>query len=163
MRHHVIVALSGDVPAKVECLSCHKQHKYKGAPPGQKGSKPSSGKTVRSSAARSTTPVSVVSTGPHPLDTLLQNKGTDSARLYSPADRYAVGELVSHPNFGLGAVTAIPSPGKISVLFRDTTRLLLHERALAPAVLGSKLNPPPRREEAPHGPADRPPKVKSIL
>jgi hypothetical protein len=33
MRHHVVVAMKGDVPAKVECLSCHKQHKFKAGPP----------------------------------------------------------------------------------------------------------------------------------
>ena len=137
MRHHVVVAMSGDVPAKVECLSCHKQHKFKAGPPGSKVAKPAGAKAPRAKGARPAAHSIPAVSGPNPLDTILQTRGTGSARSYSPAERYAVGELLSHPSFGLGAVTATPSPGKMSVLFRDTTRLLLHERVpvvVAPAV-----------------------------
>jgi hypothetical protein len=60
-------------------------------------------------------------------------------------------------------VTSIPSPGKISVLFRDATRLLLHERAAAAAAAAPRLAPPPRREDGPRGVSDAPPKVKPLL
>jgi len=166
MRHHVVVAMDGDVPAKVECLSCHKQHKFKAAPPGTKVAKAAAGGTKAPRAKSATRPAAhsvPVVTGPNPLDTILQTRGIGSARSYSPAERYAVGELVSHPNFGIGAVTATPSPGKMSVLFRDTTRLLLHERTPVAVAPVAKLGPPPRREESPTGPADRPPKVKPLL
>ena len=163
MRHHVVVAMKGDVPAKVECLSCHKQHMFKAGPPGTKVAKPAGTKVRAKSGTRPAAGSVQAVSGPNPLDTILATRGTGSARSYSPAERYAVGDLLSHPSFGMGAVTATPSPGKMSVLFRDTTRLLLHERTpvvVAPAV---KLSPPPRREESPTGPAERPPKVKPLL
>src|SRR3954469_25212693 len=34
MKWHVIVALVGGKPAKVECNGCGKQHQYRAAPPG---------------------------------------------------------------------------------------------------------------------------------
>jgi hypothetical protein len=98
----------------------------------------------------------------NPLEALLASRPPADPRAYSPAERFAVGDILSHPSFGLGAVTSSPSPGKISVLFRDTTRLLLHERV--PATAGaSRLAPPPRREEAPVSDAARPAKIKSVL
>ena len=160
MRHHVIVAMEANVPAKVECLSCHKQHRYKAGPPGTKVAKAEGGKRVKTPLRAALAPAA---SGPHPLDLLLASRETVTTRAYSPAERYAVGELVSHPSFGLGAVMGVPSPGKISVLFRDATRLLLHERSGHVVALPSKLSPPPRREELPHGPAERPPKVKPLL
>lgn len=167
MRHHVVVAMSGDVPAKVECLSCHKQHKFKAGPPGTKAAKvakiSSGGSATKTKSARPAAGSVPAFTGPNPLEAILASRGTGGARSYSPAERYAIGELVSHPSFGIGAVTATPSPGKMSVLFRDTTRLLLHERAPAVVAPVAKLAPPPRREDIPTGPADRPPKVKPIL
>lgn len=160
MRLHVVVAMEGEEPAKVECRSCHRQHKYRANLPGTK--KPSAAKAARPKAAAAVIAAPAVPEV-NPLDTLLAGRPTNAPRSYSPAEKYAVGELLSHPNFGLGAVTSLPSPGKISVLFRDTTRLLLHERTAAlPA--GPRLQPPPRREEVPvTEPSARPPKVKSIL
>lgn len=159
MRLHVVVAMEGAVPAKVECRSCHRQHKYRANPPGTKTA--SSGTTRRPAAAKSAAAPSAPTA--NQLEVLLESRSDRSARTYSPSERFAVGELLSHPSFGLGAVTGSPSPGKIAVLFRDTTRLLLHERGAAPAspALPRLSPPPPRREEL--GPSDRPPKLKSVL
>lgn len=172
MRLHVVVAVEGSLPAKVECRSCHRQHKFRAAAPGTKtaASKPRGAKTEagaskprRTGAAADGTGVSVATV--NPLDALLAGRNTSGARSYSPGDSYVVGELLAHPNFGLGAVTATPSPGKISVLFRDTTRLLLHQRTpISPAAsTGPRLEPPTRREPSPEVPSERPPKVRSIL
>lgn len=162
MRLHVIVAMEGGVPAKAECRSCHRQHKFRAHPPGTKKESAPRAPRVKSAG------VGAMASAPampevNPLDALLLGKPQGAPRAYSPAERYAVGDILTHPNFGLGAVTNVPSPGKISVLFRDTTRLLLHERV--PAVGSApRLQPPPRREEgASSEPSARPPKVKSLL
>ncbi len=166
MRHHVVVAMTGAVPAKVECLSCHKQHRYKGHMPGEK---PAKAPGVKKAAGGPTTPRRTTkSSGDpatpavNPLDALLASRSGAPTRGYSPTERYAVGELLSHPSFGVGAVTSTPSPGKMAVLFRDSTRLLLHER---PSAAGGtpKLQPPPRREDGPRGVSDAPPKTKPVL
>lgn len=171
MRHHVVVAMTGAVPAKVECLSCHKQHKYKGYPPGEKPPGKSSVKKDKDSgtAAARRTAKPGASAEPaiptvNPLDALLASRAGVPTRGYSPAERYAVGELLSHPSFGVGAVTSTPSPGKMAVLFRDSTRLLLHERQPVGTGAAPKLQPPPRREDGPRtGVSDAPPKNKPLL
>lgn len=173
MRQHVVVAMDGMLPAKVECLSCHRQHKFRAAAPGTKvagaakarSSKPDSapGKPRRSAGADGASGAGASAV--NPLDALLAGRSTTGARSYSPGDSYVVGELLAHPNFGLGAVTATPSPGKISVQFRDSMRLLLHQRTSVTAAgsTGPRLEPPVRRETSPEAPSERPPKVRSIL
>lgn len=165
MRHHVVVAMTGAVPAKVECLSCHKQHRYKGYPPGQKPVKPSTKKAAGGPTTPRRTTKSAggdASSGVNPLEALLASRAGAPTRNYSPSERYVVGELLTHPSFGVGAVTSTPSPGKMAVLFHDSTRLLLHERPNAGGV--PKLQPPPRREDGPRGGvSDAPPKTKPLL
>jgi len=159
--------MTGAVPAKVECLSCHKQHRYKGYAPGEKpASKPSAKKAAGGPTTPRRTKSAGESSGPtvNPLDALLASRAGAPTRSYSPAERYAVGELLTHPSFGVGAVTSTPSPGKMAVLFRDSTRLLLHERQVAGTAGAPKLQPPPRREDGPRGGvSDAPPKTKPLL
>jgi hypothetical protein len=168
MRLHVVVAMEGMVPAKVECRSCHRQHKYRPALPGTK--KESTKAAPRAPRAKPAAPAGAaaaiaVPTAPdvNQLEALLAAQSTSPPRSYSPAERYAVGDILSHSSFGLGAVTGTPSPGKIAVLFRDTTRLLLHERT--PTLSDApRLQPPPRRADTvSNEPSARPPKVKSLL
>jgi hypothetical protein len=155
MRLHVVVAMVGKQPARVECLSCHKQHNYKAAPPGTK-KKEAAGEPAK--RARPREPASRPALEKHPLDALLAVRSESEARPYTPTDRYAVGELVRHPSFGLGAVSATPAPGKIEVVFRDFSKLLMHERPPAGAATGPKLQPPPKRnDEAYMGASDAPP------
>ena len=172
MRLHVVIAMDGAVPARVECRSCQRQHKYRAAAPGSKaksaaaakagGTTPRVSKSRRAAGDGAGQPAVAVI---NPLDALLGDRSTSGARSYSPGDSYVVGELLSHPNFGLGAVTATPSPGKMSVLFRDTTRLLLHQRTAPLQTPGSvgRLEPPVRREVSVEAPSERPPKVRSVL
>src|SRR5262245_56278552 len=42
---------------------------------------------------------------------------------------YRKGQIMMHPTFGLGRVTAVIEPQKIDVLFSDRVRRLIHGRA----------------------------------
>ena len=49
----------------------------------------------------------------------------------SPYDRtrtYRAGQTITHPNYGVGEVTAVIEPQKIDVLFADRVRRLIHSR-----------------------------------
>ena len=53
-----------------------------------------------------------------------------SSKLVAPYDRartYRKGQILMHPMFGEGEVTAIVEPQKIDVLFADRLRRLIHE------------------------------------
>jgi hypothetical protein len=137
MKWHTIVALVDGKPAKVECQGCGKQHQYRAQPPGS-GDKSAS---TRTRAAKTATPAAPAVD----FDTLLAGRDAE-AKPYSPSTTYALNDVVRHPTFGLGVVTATPAPQKIEVSFRGDKKILLHDRGAAQA---SKLAPPPRRDEAP--------------
>ncbi len=150
MKWHTIVALVDGKPAKVECQGCGKQHQYRAQPPGagEKGEK--APKTPRARAARAASPaVPAVD-----YETLLAGRAGE-ARVYSPNETYALNDVVRHPSFDVGVVTATPAPQKIEITFRDGKKILLHDRGAAQA---SRLGPPPRRDDAatPVGTSDSP-------
>src|SRR5262245_22486460 len=117
MKWHVIVALVGGKPAKVECNGCGKQHQYRAAPPGSStsGGSASAGgeKEKKPRASKAAAPAAPAVD----FDSLVGGRGGD-ARAYSPNERFAVGDVVRHPNFEIGVVTAAPAAQKIEVTFR---------------------------------------------
>ena len=148
MKWHVIVAVVGDKPAKVECHGCHKQHGFRAAPPGAPKVK------------RVTKPRAASTPAPAPPVTNLEERllrGESSARGYSPQDQFAVDELVRHPSFGVGLVVALPDLQRMEVAFRDGRKLLVHRRG-APPPPGTLTRPVRRHEEdVPRGATDAPP------
>ena len=130
MKWHTIVALVDGKPAKVECQGCGKQHQYRAQPPGagDKGEKPP--RAPRARAAKS----AAAATPPVEFEALLAGRDGD-ARPYSPNDTYALNDVVRHPTFDLGVVTATPAPQKIEVTFRGGgKKILLHDRGAAAGV-----------------------------
>ena len=139
MKWHTIVALVDGKPAKVECQGCHKQHQFRAQPPAA-GEKPEKAPRAKRAAKTATPPVPAVD-----FDTLLGGREAE-AKAYSPNDTYALNDVVRHPSFGVGVATATPGPQKIELTFRDgSKKVLLHDRG---GVQASKLEPPPRREDA---------------
>ncbi len=49
-------------------------------------------------------------------------------RAYSIFETFEPGDQITHPNLGTGVVQAIMGRGKISVLFGEDAKLLVHER-----------------------------------
>ena len=47
--------------------------------------------------------------------------------LYDRTRSYRKGQLITHPSFGPGEVTAVIEPQKIDVLFADRVRRIIHE------------------------------------
>ena len=144
MNEHVIVALVGERPAKVECVSCHKQHVFRAGPPGIKSAK--SGTRTRKSSP------SLPAAEPIDLAALVAGRPT---RGYDPNTRFAVGEVVTHPSFGIGLVTLLPGPQKVEVAFQIGAKLLTHDRG---APREGALQRPPRRDDDERRPVtDAPP------
>ena len=53
---------------------------------------------------------------------------TQNGSPYDWSRTYRKGQMMMHPTFGLGEVTAIIEPQKIDVLFSDRVRRLVHSR-----------------------------------
>jgi hypothetical protein len=147
-KWHVIVALVDGKPVKVECLGCHKQHVYRAHAPGAAPKKAASPRARAAAAPAAPAP-------PDDLDEKLR-AGAASARAYSVRERFAVGDFVRHPTFGVGLVTALPAAQKMEVAFADGRKLLMHDRGEAAA---PGLQRPVRREEGEaQYPTDAPPR-----
>jgi hypothetical protein len=141
MKWHTIVAIVDGKPAKVECQGCHKQHQYRANPPGESAPKAPRAKKSRAAATPEAPP-------PPDYETLLAGRGGE-ARTYSPNDRYAVGDVLRHPSFGVGVVAATPAANRIEVAFPSERKFLVHDRGAPPT---GKLERPARRdEEKPRG------------
>jgi hypothetical protein len=59
---------------------------------------------------------------------LIEADPTRSVRAYSIFESFEPGDQITHPNLGTGVVQGIMGRGKISVLFADEMKLLVHER-----------------------------------
>jgi hypothetical protein len=144
MKEHVIVAMVGEKPAKVECISCHKQHLYRANPPGVKAAS-----TRKSSTAVSAPPVTEA------LEARLAGREGD-AKAYSPNVRFSIEEIIRHPSFGLGVVVSLPAAQKVEIDFRGGRKLLLHDRGSAQPLTLER--PPVRKDDEDRRPVtDAPP------
>jgi hypothetical protein len=115
---HTVHAVVGGKPVKVECNTCHAVHRYR---PGASGSKPPARpRTERPARPRA-----------EGFDVLLAARKLSSARPYSPNEAFAVDEVVDHPTFGRGFVSAVKDGGKIEITFRNEVRVLVHGRPRA--------------------------------
>jgi hypothetical protein len=117
---HTVHAVVGGQPVKVECNTCHGVHRFRGAiarvPAAAKAGGPRAAKPARAKAE-------VVG-----FETLLAGKKVDAPRPYSPKTTYAVDEVVDHPMFGRGFVSAVRDGGKVEITFRSDVKLLVHSR-----------------------------------
>ena len=62
------------------------------------------------------------------FEDLLAGKDLSAAQPYSPKRTYTVNDVVDHPTFGRGFVSAVRDGGKIEVTFRSDVKLLVHGR-----------------------------------
>ena len=117
---HTVEAVVGGRITRVHCNTCGGQHAYRARPPGE-----SSGTTrargTRSSSGRAA-PAAVL------YADVLRGRDANTARAYDTGERFAERELIRHPSFGLGVVTALKDVNKIEVLFPDGAKTLIHRR-----------------------------------
>jgi transposase-like protein len=121
---HTVVSLMGGKPWRARCASCGVEHNYHRSlqlkqrlqqvevePPKKKREE-----TVTSAAAA------------RMYEENMLGRNPAQARRYNVRDKFYVTELVSHPVFGVGLVMKVKEDGKIEVLFRVGSRLLVHNR-----------------------------------
>lgn len=110
---HVIVSMVGGQPAKVQCKTCRSDHRFK-----------KNGGATTSSKPRTHTPKIKVLASDH-WEERMRQKHAGEMLNYSPKGQFAVGQVVKHPQFGMGIVEELKGPNKISVLFRVGEKLLV--------------------------------------
>lgn len=111
---HTVHAVVAGKPVKLECNTCHSVHRLRGS-----ASAARTGGAPRAPRARAEA---------MPFEDLLASKRVSAAVPYSASRAYAVDDVVDHPIFGRGFVSAVRDPGKVEITFRGAVRLLVHGR-----------------------------------
>ncbi len=120
---HVVVAMMGSQVLKVLCKTCKSQHNHR------KGTGISAAASARSSrtstgAAKPRTPAK---SSVRWEERLSETRGKDPVP-YDARKAFAQGDVVNHPNFGVGVIEEVKVNGKILVLFREGEKVLIHAR-----------------------------------
>jgi len=110
---HTIHAMVGPRPVKVECNTCHTVHAFR-HPPG-------SAALAQKKPVRGREKPVVLS-----FDELLRVRNPAAALRYSPRVSFQLDQVIDHPTFGLGFVSAVRDPSKIEVTFRGDVKVLVH-------------------------------------
>lgn len=106
---HTVIAMVGAQPVQVECNTCHRRSALRrGAAPG--------GRPPRGEPR------------PPGFDDPLARRDAALARRYAPGETYDRGQVLDHPQFGRGFVSALRDGGKMEVTFRDGAKTLVHGR-----------------------------------
>jgi hypothetical protein len=131
--NHRVVAMVAGTAKRVLCLTCNKQHNYR-APKGEGGSPSRAERGDAASSGRSSKKSSTAKAGSSGGGTSnarewqanVANKDSTEFLPYSIHKTFEVGQLVNHPKFGEGYVKEALTTQKMSVLFRDGPRTLIH-------------------------------------
>jgi hypothetical protein len=150
---HTILAMVGTKIARVRCNTCGGDHAFRAAPGTTDKPSPSSRSSSTSSstraprASRASEEEKVIIS----FEQQLAGKDLANAPRYSPKDTYKVEQVIQHPTFGLGLVTAVRGD-KVDITFKSDTKTLVHGRGGAPA--DKPAFSPPNSKAT--GPADKP-------
>ncbi|PLX85560.1 MAG: hypothetical protein C0614_04285 [Desulfuromonas sp.] len=105
ITNHIIVAMTDDSPARVECNTCKGQHNYR--PPVARKT-PATRRTVDPKVAQQ-----------KEWESLRPSLEGKRPTAYSMTTAFKQGSVMEHPVFGLGVVLGSLGPGKVEVLFED--------------------------------------------
>lgn len=117
---HVIVSMVDTKPIKVICKTCRGTHNYKKGAPGTPLLRSSRPSKPRKAAEKTYVKVADM------WEQKLADKKAAPMRPYSIQESFAVGDVIQHPNFGVGLVEQVRLNGKMTVLFREAEKILVH-------------------------------------
>jgi hypothetical protein len=123
--NNVIVALKGDRIAKVQCLTCKKEHVYK-APKGL--AEPTKPKKKSKAAAAEENAIQSIEAE---WEKLMNTHRDSPSKPYSMKGQFGLGDKINHPSFGEGIVGKLIYPNKLEVIFKMDVKVLIHGGAAA--------------------------------
>lgn len=120
--NHTIVAMVGTKIVRVECDTCHGTHAYH---PPKAVKEPAAAKTAKTKVAASRKArVDPEAAAREEWAALQPDMDPERAIPYDMNRTYRVNALMLHSHFGLGIVKTVLPPNKITVLFKDSVKLL---------------------------------------
>ncbi len=119
---HTIIAMVAGRPVKVECNTCHGVHRYRGDLPKAGATPAARARATKAAASRPARPGLS-------FDEALRGKNLAMAQRYSPRGSFGLDQVIEHPTFGLGWVSAVRDVTKIEVTFRNDVKVLVQGKA----------------------------------
>lgn len=126
--NHRIVAMVEGAAKRVMCLTCNKPHNYR-APKTPAEIKPKAAKkkaTAKKAAGRTTISATTIM---REWQEATSNKDPSEFLPYSMTSTFEIGQLVMHPKFGEGLVRESLAPHKLSIVFKDGPKTLIHSQS----------------------------------
>ena len=120
VTNHIIIAVAEGEIAKVECKVCGAKHKFR--PPQPEKKKAVKKKTAEKKAPKKTK--TQLKAEAH-FEEVMKGQDPATAKPYSMTGLFRQNELIDHPTFGLGVITAVTLPNKIKVIFKTGSKLLI--------------------------------------
>ena len=111
---HVIIAMRGARPARVECKTCNAVHAFKEEAPR---------KATRRATTRDSAGAALAA-----YEGLMEGRDISRATKYKLSEPFDVDDILDHKTFGLGLVTRLLSDNKIEVTFQTGSKVLVHAR-----------------------------------
>ena len=126
---HVIVSMDGGAIAKTQCKSCGGVHGFRSPKNSGRGPERERVRRTRKSEDPPRKKVAPVPDGDlKRWSELVEARSGEETRPYAIHGSFAEGDLIRHPVFGKGVVTAVPGPQKILVHFDSGMKLLAQGR-----------------------------------
>lgn len=127
LGHRVVAMLDGR-PKRVECQTCNSQHNYRAAkaPSAAPRARTRATTGARSAASTASHRTKAEATRRNEWEARVLGQAATAFARFSVERTFAVGDLVLHKKFGEGYVTELLEGRKVSILFRDGPRTLVH-------------------------------------
>ncbi len=143
---HTILAMVGTKIARVRCNTCGGDHAYRSAP-GTTTRTPSAARATKKTTAEERAEKVILN-----FQEQLAGRDLNAAPMYSPKDSYQPDQLINHPTFGYGIVTAVRND-KVDISFKGQQKTLVHKRGGDAPTAKPAFSPP---KSATRAPADKP-------
>jgi hypothetical protein len=123
--NHIIAAMKGDRIAKVQCLTCKKDHVYK-APKGVTEPGKAAAKTARAKKKAAAAQEEAAHSIEVEWQKLMLAHKDAPTKGYTTKSNFGLGDKINHPTFGEGIVGKLIYPNKIEVIFQMDVKVLIH-------------------------------------
>jgi hypothetical protein len=134
---HRIIAMHGDLPKKVECMTCRSHHMYRrpksaaAEPKAAKAAKSTSSgsgapRTGSSASAKAVAAAAAENAREKHWEKVVAGKPVTAFKGYRVSVSFNDGDLLRHSKFGDGFVVRVIDKNKMEVMFKEGPRTLAH-------------------------------------
>jgi hypothetical protein len=126
---HRIVAMVGTIPKRVECQTCGSHHNYRAPKTAREKREASKARTTRqTSAQRVTLAAKAEAERRSEWEHRVLGQPATAFTRFKITETFAPDQLVLHKKFGEGYVVELLEDGKVSIMFADGAKTLVHGR-----------------------------------